>query len=104
MPGGARHRVIGPRGRDGRSCPVLRDHDSAPVHGGVGSEEARRRVGVELFPHGAHRFGDRKPFSDREQAVDANADEEHHKGAIDRGGVAAGEWIGHIVKRYNWFP
>jgi hypothetical protein len=78
------------------AAPVLGEHNSAPVEGGVGGEEAEKWVGVELVEHGAHSFGGGEPLVDGKQAVDAKPDEEDDEGAFDAGGVTA--WVegGHM--------
>ena len=73
------------------AAPVLGEHNSAPVEGGVGGEKAEGWVGVEFVEHGAHGFGGGKPLVDREQAVDAKADEEDHEGPFNAGSVTA--WV-----------
>lgn len=77
------------------AAPVLSDHDSAPIYGGMGGEEAGFRIGIELAEHRAHGCGGGNPFVKGQQAVDAHADEEDYERAFDAGGVTAGEDFGH---------
>ena len=72
------------------ATPVLGDHDSTPVKGGVGGQEAERWVGEEFVEHGTHGLGCGKPLANGEKSVDAKADEEDDEGAFDGGGIATG--------------
>ena len=80
------------------AAPVLGDHDTAPLDGAAGGEEAEFGVGVELV---AHTPGGGEPFARSEEAVDAQADEEDDQRTFDAGGVAA--WVegGHMGKGYT---
>lgn len=77
------------------AAPVLRDHDSTPVDGGMRAEEAGVGNGVEFAQHGWHSCCGRYPFVEGQRAVNAHADKEDDEGAFDVGGVASWEDFAH---------
>lgn len=84
------------------AAPVLCDHDSAPVDGGVRAEKAGVGIGVELAQHRPHRCSRRYPLMEGQQAINAHANEEDDKGAFDVAGVASGEDLAHRNSRTSF--
>ncbi len=81
------------------AAPVLRDHNSAPVDGGMRAKKAGFGIGIELAEHGSHRCGGRYPLMEGQQAIDAHADKEDDKGAFDVGGIAPWKDFAHRNSR-----